>query len=90
MYVIKHTARFQKDLRLMQKRGCRMELLTGVIKCLASGGTLSAGNRDHPLNGNWSGYRECHITPDWLLIYRVDEDVLVLTLTRTGSHSDLF
>lgn len=57
---------------------------------LANGETLPEKYKDHALSNNWKGHRECHITPDWLLIYRYDDDVLVLTLTRTGSHSDLF
>lgn len=57
---------------------------------LANGESLDPKHKDHPLSGNWVGHRECHISPDWLLIYRYDDDVLVLTLTRTGSHSDLF
>lgn len=61
-----------------------------VIETLAMGGTLSETHRDHVLTGSWVGNRECHIQPDWLLIYRIENDVLVLTLTRTGTHSDLF
>ncbi len=60
------------------------------MAALAMGETLPAQNHDHDLSGNWTGHRECHILPDWLLIYRIEDDVLVLTLTRTGTHSDLF
>ena len=67
-----------------------MSLLEDVISALAKGEALPEKNKDHALSGNWSGHRECHILPDWLLIYRVEENVLVLTLTRTGTHSDLF
>ena len=61
-----------------------------MIETLAMGNTLPPENRDHALTGNWRGHRECHIQPDWLLIYRIEGDVLVLTLSRTGTHSDLF
>lgn len=68
----------------------KIELLERVVELLAAGETLPEKNKDHALTGNWVGHRECHILPDWLLVYRVEDDVLVLTLTRTGSHSDLF
>ena len=68
----------------------QIELLETVIETLAMGNTLPPENRDHDLTGNWRGHRECHIQPDWLLIYRIEGDVLVLTLSRTGTHSDLF
>jgi mRNA interferase YafQ len=61
-----------------------------VVKILATAGELPVAYKDHALSGNWNGRRECHITPDWLLIYKISDDVLVLTLTRTGTHSDLF
>lgn len=67
-----------------------MKLLDDVIIQLAQGESLGKKNSDHPLAGSYTGYRECHITPDWLLIYLIENDVLVLTLTRTGSHGDLF
>ena len=67
-----------------------MEALDAVIASLAMGIPLPEKNRDHALTGNWAGHRECYVSPDWLLIYRIDEDVLVLALTRTGSHSNLF
>lgn len=65
-------------------------MLKEIIADLANGNPLPDKNSDHPLTGNWVGHRECHILPDWLLIYRIEDDVLVLTLARTGSHSDLF
>ena len=74
----------------MEKRKLNMSLLDEIIAKLAQGIPLPASNRDHELTGNYAGHRECHVTPDWLLIYRVEDDVLVLSLTRTGSHSDLF
>ncbi len=67
-----------------------MSLLQDAIRMLSMGEPLPESYRDHVLLGRWAGYRECHIQPDWLLIYRIDENVLVLTLSRTGSHSDLF
>ena len=90
MYTIKPTTRFQKDLKRIQKRGYDLALITNVIKILASGSPLPEKNKDHALTGNFTGCRECHITPDWLLIYEIVEDDLFLYLTRTGSHSDLF
>ena len=90
MYKIRPTSRFQKDLKRLRKRGYDMDLLTGVLKQLAAGQTLAPSYRDHPLVGDYSGCRECHITPDWLLIYEIDGGELFLYLTRTGTHSDLF
>lgn len=89
-YVVKFTTQFRKDYKLAMKRGLKIELLERVIMLLASGEALPEKNKDHALTGNWVGHRECHILPDWLLVYRVEDDVLVLTLTRTGPHSDLF
>jgi mRNA interferase YafQ len=74
----------------MFKRGYNLDLLDYTVQQLASGIPLPGKYRDHALSGNWTGYRECHITPDWLLVYRIKNDILVLMLTRTGSHSDLF
>ena len=89
-YAVKYTTQFKKDFKLAAKRGLKTKLLEDVITALAAGESLDDKYRDHALSGNWSGFRECHILPDWLLIYRVENDVLVLTLTRTGTHSDLF
>jgi len=74
----------------MEKRNLEMSLLDEIIAKLAQGIPLPESNRDHELTGNYAGHRECHIQPDWLLIYRIENDVLVLALTRTGTHSDLF
>jgi mRNA interferase YafQ len=74
----------------MVKRNLDISLLDDIITKLSQGIPLPANNRDHELTGNHAGHRECHIQPDRLLIYRVENDVLVLTLTRTGSHNDLF
>lgn len=84
------TTRFKKDYKLALKRNFDIELLDEIIRALSRGETLPEKNKDHELTGNWTGHRECHIQPDWLLIYRIEDDVLVLTLSRTGSHSDLF
>lgn len=84
------TSRFKKDYKLCMKRHLDMDLIDDVIRILARGETLPAVYKDHALSGDWSGHRECHIQPDWLLIYRIEDDVLVLTLARTGTHSDLF
>lgn len=81
---------FKKDLKLAQKRGLRLELLQEVVDTLSIQKPLPVSNRDHALSGNYAGFRECHIQPDWLLIYRIDEGELFLFLSRTGSHSDLF
>ncbi len=89
-YTVKPTTKFQKDLKRIQKRGYDISLLTEIIKKLANGETLPEKNRDHNLSGDYSGCRECHITPDWLLVYEIDNGELILYLTRTGSHSDLF
>ena len=89
-YTVKFTAQFKKDFKLTMKRGLKIELLEEVIAVLAMGEVLPEKYKDHALTGNWVGHRECHVLPDWLLIYRIEDEVLVLTLTRTGTHSDLF
>ncbi len=89
-YSIKPTSQFKRDLKLMQKRGLKMELLTDVISKLSKGEALDPKYKDHALTGNFAGCRECHIQPDWLLVYEYEDDNLILYLTRTGSHSDLF
>lgn len=84
------TTQFKKDDKLAMKRHMDMDLLDHIIRALSRGETLPERNKDHSLTGDWVGHRECHIQPDWLLVYRMEEDVLVLTLARTGTHSDLF
>jgi mRNA interferase YafQ len=84
------TSQFKKDYKLAMKRGLKMDLLDNIIRLLSRGQPLPEKNRDHELSGKWAGHRECHIQSDWLLIYRIENGVLVLTLARTGSHSDLF
>lgn len=88
-YDLAVTAQFRRDYKLAKKRGLKMEALAEVVTLLAKGEALPEKNRDHSLSGNWIGHRECHVLSDWLLIYRIEENVLVLTLTRTGTHSDL-
>ena len=88
-YTVKYTTSFKKDYKRAIKRGLKIELLEQVVALLAMGEPLPDKNRDHDLSGDWAGHRECHILPDWLLVYRIEDDVLVLTLARTGTHSDL-
>ena len=90
MYTVKFNNKFKKSYKLMIKRGKDISLLDYVVNTLMSGKQLSEKYRDHELTGTWKGYRECHIEPDWLLIYKVYSDRLVLELIRTGTHSDLF
>lgn len=82
------TSQFRKDYKRAIKRGKDIAKLDDIIRKLARGEPLDIRHRDHALVGNWSSFRECHIEPDWLLIYRIETDVLVLTLARTGTHGD--
>lgn len=82
--------RFKKDLKIAAKRKLNLNLLDEIVDKLASGETLPDKNRDHALSGDYAGFRECHIQPDWLLVYRVENEELLLFLFRTGTHSDLF
>ena len=84
------TTQFKKDYKLAMKRHFNIELLDDIIRKLVSGEQLPEKNKDHALTGNWVGHRECHIQLDWLLVYRIENNLLVLTLARTGTHSDLF
>ena len=84
------TSRFKKDLKAAIKRGCKAERLWEIVELLRNQQPLPEKNHDHALSGDYIGFRECHIQPDWLLVYRVEDDILVLTLARTRSHSDLF
>ena len=72
------------------KRHLDIELLDNIIRKLANDEPLSSKSKDNALTGTWMGYRECHLQPDWLLVYRLEKDLLILTLVRTGTHSDLF
>ena len=87
MKVIQPTS-FKKDIKKQQKRGKSLDKLKALIELLVSGSNLPVSYRDHSLSGNWAGWRDCHIEPDWILIYKLTEDSLVLG--RTGTHSDLF
>lgn len=89
-YTVKATSRFKKDFRLAKRRGLDIGLLEKAIALLAYGETLPERYRDHALTGDMDGFRECHVLPDFLLVYLIEDDVLTLTLTRTGTHSDLF
>ncbi len=82
--------RFKKDLKLAIRRGYNIGLLEDVVNKLVAGEVLEQKYRDHELSGDFKGLRECHITPDWLLVYQIVESALVLYLSRTGTHSDLF
>ena len=81
---------FKRDLKLIVKRKRDISKMATVVEMLLSGERLPEKYKDHNLSGNWAGHRECHIESDWLLLYYVEEDALTLTLTRTGTHSDLF
>lgn len=89
-YILKPTMKFKKDMKLAERRRCKMSLLTDVLRKLQAGEKLPDKNRDHSLGGDYAECRECHITPDWLLVYEVDEQECIIYLVRTGSHSDLF
>lgn len=84
------TGKFRRDYKRLKKRGYNLSLLEEVIDTLLREEPLEAARRDHELVGRYTGFRECHVQPDWLLIYMVDGDRLILTAARTGSHSDLF
>lgn len=90
MYRIISTTRYKKDLLRVLKRGYNPDLMDLVVSKLADGEPLELKYCDHELKGEYTGYRECHITPDWLLIYQITEKELILYLTRTRTHSDLF
>ena len=89
-YEIKFTTQFKKDLKLAKKQMKDLDKLFEVVEVLANGGTLDVKYHDHDLSGNYTGTRECHIEPDWLLVYEIREKVLVLMLNRLGTHSELF
>jgi mRNA interferase YafQ len=84
------TGQFRKDEKLARKRGLDISLLKSIIQTLLEGKSLDPKHKDHPLVGNYAGFRECHILSDWLLIYTIDKGRLILTASRTGTHSDLF
>lgn len=90
MLEIVFSNRFRKDLKLAAKRGYPLDLLNQVVDLLACREPLPQKYRDHELTGNFAGFRECHLQPDWLLVYRIQEEEVILFLSRTGTHSDLF
>lgn len=90
MLTIKYQAAFKRDYKRVKKRGYDTKLLAKVIGLLAEGNPLPAEYKDHSLSGDYKGCRECHIAPDWLLVYEVIQQELLLYLTRTGTHSDIF
>ena len=90
MLTIRYSTRFKKDYKAVKKRGFNTKLLEEVLELLCEEQTLPQKYHDHNLSGNYAGHRECHITPDWLLIYKIEHGELLLSLTRTGTHSDLF
>lgn len=90
MYQVKFTTAYKKAYKLMKKRGLDISLLDEVVDLLRQGKQLEERYHDHGLTGDLAGFRECHIKPDWLLIYFIENDILTLTLIDTGSHSDLF
>ena len=90
MLDIRYSTKFKKDYKTIMKRRYNPKLLETVLNLLCTKQALPPKYRDHPLSGNYEGHRECHITPDWLLIYKIEQNILTLTLTRTGTHSDLF
>ena len=89
-YTVDWTGRFKRDYKLAMRRKLDITKLDDIIGKLSRGELLPPANRDHALTGTWANHRECHIAPDWLLIYQIKESVLVLELTRTGTHADLF
>ena len=89
-YKLVLTGKFKKSLKLARKRGLDLGLMDDVVEKLLSGIPLEEKYRDHELKGNYKGFRECHIQPDWLLVYLVENDILTLTLVDTGAHADLF
>ena len=89
-YLPEYTGSFKKDYKLLKKRGYDLVILQKVVEELLKRGTLPAKFIQHPLRGNYNGFFECHIKPDWLLIWRINESERIITLVRTGTHSDLF
>lgn len=90
MLDVRYSSKFNKDYKLIKKRGYNLDKLKEVVALLRDGIKLPPKYKDHALSGNYVNFRECHIEPDWLLIYKIDNNVLILTVFRTGTHSDLF
>ena len=89
VYQVRRTSQFKKDLKRLIKQDKDISKLQEVVDTLAEGKPLDAKHVDHPLAGKWRGFRDCHIEPDWILLYKLEKKMLVLTLTRSGSHSEL-
>ena len=89
-YHIKFTTTYKKSYKRAKKRGLNLKLLDDVVDELRQGRKLDAKYHDHELHGNWTGFRECHIQADWLLVHLVENDILTLTLVETGTHADIF
>lgn len=89
-YDIQRTSQFKKDYKLAKKRGLEIDKLKKVISILADGKELPVEYLNHPLKGNYNDCMECYIEPDWLLVYKIEEELLILSLQRTGTHSDIF
>jgi len=90
MLKVRYSSRFKKDFKSIIKRGFDSKLFEKSLNLLINEKPLSEKYLDHPLSGEYCGHRECHIAPDWLLIYKIEKNIMTLNLTRTGSHSDLF
>ena len=90
MLDIQYSTKFKRDYKTIIKRGYNPKLLETVLKMLCNEQSLPTKYKDHSLSGDYQGHRECHITPDWLLVYSIDNGINLITLVRTGSHSDLF
>ena len=90
MFDIRFNNRMKRDVKLMKKRGKNLSKLEDILTKLANGETLPDKNKDHQLKGEWQDFRECHIEPNWLLIYRIENEELILYATATGTHADLF
>lgn len=90
MLTLKTTSQFRKDYKLAKKRGLDIDSLEKIIDILLEECPLDAKYYDHPLTGKYTGFRECHIEPDWLFVYQIDNNNLILVASRTGTHSDLF
>ena len=90
MLKIRYSSKFKKDFKTIVKRGYDVKRLEKVLELLCKEQTLPQKYHDHALTGNYKDHRECHITPNWLLIYKIEKDIFTLSLTRTGTHSDLF
>ena len=89
-YQIRITKKFKKSVKRATKRGKRIQKLKDIVEILAKGEVVSSAYKDHALTGNWIGHRQLHIEPNWLLIYKIEENILILELVDTGSHADLF